>query len=105
MSNTSFKPTTNESDDGEGGTYIKYLLGFAQNNIPALDEITTIPNRTIYPVNLDGEDYSLKSEILTIVTLNGTLLNPYEDYVFTSSDEIELIQVPSPGQKINLRSI
>ena len=98
-------PRPKTSDDGEGGTYIKYLLGFAQNNIPALDEITTIPNRTIYPVNLDGEDYSLKSEILTIVTLNGTLLNPYEDYVFTSSDEIELIQVPSPGQKINLRSI
>jgi hypothetical protein len=98
-------PRPKTSDDGEGQTYIKYLLGFAQNTIQTLDEIVCVQNKKVYPALLNNSHYALKSEILCVVTLDDVLLTPYEDYVFTSNSEIQLIVQPSPSSKVLIRSI
>jgi len=98
-------PRPKTSADGDGGTYIKYLLGFAQNAVKPLDEITTLENTKKYRLLTNQQPYISRSEILSIVTLDKVLLTPYEDYVFTSKNEILLTDTPSPGSKLFIRSI
>ncbi len=56
-------PRQRTSVDGEGGTYIKYLLGFAQNAVESLDEITCVQGRRKYPLTLNSAAYIPRSEI------------------------------------------
>jgi len=98
-------PRQRTSVDGEGGTYIKYLLGFAQNAVESLDEITCVQGRRKYPLTLNSAAYIPRSEILSVVTLDKVLLNPYEDYVFTSDHQILLTFNPSPSAKLFVRNI
>lgn len=98
-------PRQKTVNDGEGGTYIKYLLGFAQNNVQSLDEITCVANTKKYSLKLNLQTYIPRSEILSIVTLDKVLLRPYIDYVFNSENQIILTNNPSPGQKLYIRSI
>lgn len=91
--------------DGDGNTYIKYFLGFASNRITELSQITTVSNKKIYSAILNGSTYTLRSEILSIVTLDKTLLTPYQDYSFNSSNEIILKSVPAAGKILSIRSI
>ena len=98
-------PRPKTTNDGEGTTYIKYLLGFASNRVQGLDEITCVQNKRVYSATLNSEEYVLRSEILSIVTLNGVLLEPYIDYTFNSLNQIQLTTQPTPGHKLYIRSI
>ena len=98
-------PRAKTSADGEGFTYIKYLLGFASNRVQGLDEITCVQNRKNYPALLNSTEYILRSEILSVVTLDGVLLEPYVDYTFNEKNEIQLTDQPTPGHKLYVRVI
>ena len=86
-------------------TAIKYIIGYAGQNISNLDKITIQQGRREYELTENNQPFTCYSEYNLIVSVNGVYVSQISDYTITSDNYIVFTREYLAESEVSIRYI